>query len=93
MRELLLSRTTAIWFLLVAATLLSWEMGHGVGFQDLRHAGVAILIIAFIKVRFVVLEFMEVRHAPIVLRVLTEAWSVVVCALLVTMFALAPAAA
>ena len=90
MRSLLLGRTTLIWFLLVAATALSWEMGHGVGFSDIRHAGVAIIVIAFVKVRFVILEFMEVRHAPVLLRVLTETWSVVVCAILVTLFLVAP---
>lgn len=89
MRSLLLSRTTLIWFFLVAATALSWEMGHGVGFSDLHHAGAAILIIAFVKVRFVILEFMEVRHAPLLLRLMGETWSVVVCAVLVTLFLMA----
>lgn len=89
MRSVLLSRTTVIWFLLVAATALSWEMGHGVGFNDLRHAGAAILVVAFVKVRFVILEFMEVRHAPLTLRLMGEAWSVAVCAVLVALFLMA----
>ena len=59
MRELWLSRTTLIWGLLVVATLLSWQIGHGVGFDSAKAAGVAILFVTFVKVRFVMLEFIE----------------------------------
>ena len=90
MRSLLLSRTTLIWFVLVAASGLSLQLGHGIGFSDLRHAGVAILVVAFVKVRFVILEFMEVRHAPIYLRLVAEAWTVAACATLVALFLAAP---
>lgn len=86
MKSLLLSRVTAVWFGLVAATAASWELGHGVGVDDLRHAGVAILVVAFVKVRFVILDFMEIRHAPIAARIVAEAWVVAVCATLVTLF-------
>lgn len=93
MRSLLLSRTTLIWFVLVAATALSWEMGHGIGFSDTRHAGVAIIVVAFIKVRLVILEFMEIRQAPGFMRLVAEAWGLVVCAALVTLFLMASAPA
>ena len=60
MAYLLRSRITLVWFLLVAATALSWELGHGAGFDDVHYASVAIIIVAFIKVRFVILDFMEI---------------------------------
>lgn len=86
MKPLLLSRITLVWFGLVAATAASWEMGHGVGLNDLRNAGVAILVVAFVKVRFVILDFMEIRHAPVAARIVAEVWVVAVCAVLVTLF-------
>lgn len=86
MRALLLSRITAVWALLVAATMLSWELGHGLGFGSARSAGAAILIVTFIKVRFVMLDFMEVRHAPRWMRGVGEAWIVLITTLLVVLF-------
>ena len=86
MVALLRTRITAIWFLLVAATALSWEMGHGVGFDDVRHAGVAIIAVAFIKVRFVILDFMEIRNAPLFMRIIAEVWVVVICTTLIVMY-------
>jgi hypothetical protein len=90
MRSLFFSRTTLVWFGLVAATALSWEMGHGLGFTNPRHAGVAILVVAFVKVRFVILDFMEIRHAPLFMRLVAEAWFVVACTTLVVLFLGAP---
>lgn len=77
MKAILFTRISAIWLLLVAATLLSWiiDQGQWISFQFGR---VAILAIAFIKVRFVIQEFMEVRVAPFVLRAVTDIWCVVI---------------
>lgn len=86
MRSLLVSRITAVWALLVAATMLSWELGHGLGFASARSAGAAILIVTFIKVRFVMLDFMEVRRAPRWMRGVGEAWIVLITTLLVVLF-------
>jgi hypothetical protein len=90
MQPLLRSRITWVWCGLAAATALSWEMGHGYGFQDPRQAGVAILVVAFLKVRFVILDFMEIRHAPRAMRVIAEVWVVSLCTALVVLFWLAP---
>ena len=77
MRALLFDRITLIWFLLIAATALSWEFGHGLGFGDRYHyATVAVIVIAFIKVRYVFLDFMELRAAPLPLRLMLEAWAI-----------------
>lgn len=93
MASLLWTRTTLVWFILVAATALSWEVGHGVGFQDVRHASVAIIVVAFIKIRFVILDFMEVRNAPSFMRIIGEAWVLVVCAVLAALYWYGPSIA
>lgn len=86
MRALLLSRVTAVWAPLVAAPLLSWELGHGLGFNSARSAGIAILVVTFIKVRMVMLDFMELRQAPRWMRLAAEAWVLGIAALLVGLF-------
>jgi len=86
MKALWLSRTTAIWTALVVATLISYELGHGVGLDDVRAAGAAILLVTFLKVRFVVLDFMEIRHAPLWMRAVYEGWIVVCAAMLIALF-------
>lgn len=80
------SRITLVWALLVGATLLSWELGHGMGIHDARVAGSLILVVAMIKVRFVMLDFMEIRHAPAWMRASAEIWTVALAALLVALF-------
>jgi Prokaryotic Cytochrome C oxidase subunit IV len=39
---------------------------------------VSAIVIALVKVRIIFREFMEVRHAPVLLRRLTDAWVVLV---------------
>jgi hypothetical protein len=57
-------RITATWMILVMATILSWWLGHGLGVIGRKATAMTILVITFVKVRFVVMEFMEVRRAP-----------------------------
>jgi hypothetical protein len=85
MATLLSNRITIIWALLVAASLLSWE-SMAIAGEEARIARAAILVIAFIKVRLVGLEFMELRHAPLALRLGFEAWGVLVCGTLLVLF-------
>lgn len=86
MKDLLFSRISIVWLLLVAATLVSWELGHGVGIDSATLAGAAILLVTFIKLRFVMLDFMELRGAPRWMRTAGEGWIVLVCALLIGLF-------
>lgn len=74
------------WAALVAATLASWWLGADHGFDSADTAGVVILLVAFFKVRLVGLHFMELRDAPLPLRLLFEGWCAVVCTTLVVMF-------
>lgn len=74
MRPLFLSRLTAIWLLLALVTIGSWAVGHGPGLVNHQMAGVVALAVAMVKVRFVILDFMEIRHAPLWLRLAGEVW-------------------
>jgi heme/copper-type cytochrome/quinol oxidase subunit 4 len=82
---LLKSRVSLVWLGLIIATLISWRIGtdHGV------HAHLAttvVLLVAFVKVRFVGLYFMELRDAPLPLRALFEGYCLVVCTTLIVMY-------
>jgi heme/copper-type cytochrome/quinol oxidase subunit 4 len=83
---LLRSRITAIWGVLIALTLLSWWMGTDHGVDSARTASVLVLLVAFFKVRFVGLYFMELRSAPLPLRALFEGWCTVVSATVIAMY-------
>jgi heme/copper-type cytochrome/quinol oxidase subunit 4 len=84
--DLLRHPVTAVWLLLIAATLTSWWLGTDHGVSEVQTAGVLILLVAFVKVRFVGLYFMELRHAPLPLRLTFESWCAVVCTTLIVMF-------
>jgi hypothetical protein len=72
--SMLRHRTTAVWLVLVTATILSWVLGT----ENRGHTGavwgVALMVVAFVKVRLVGLEFMELRSAPPALRLVFEAY-------------------
>jgi len=81
---LLRSRVSLVWLGLIIATMLSWTVGtdHGL------HAHLAttiVLLVAFTKVRFVGLYFMELRDSAIQLRALFECYCAAVCAALIVM--------
>ena len=77
---LLRTRTSAVWLLLTVATVLSWSLGahHGLA--------IAILVIAFVKIRFVGLYFMELRDAPPALRAVFETYCLAVLLTLSAMY-------
>jgi hypothetical protein len=79
-------RITVVWLGLLAATALSWEFGHQSLFKDPRNAGVVVIAIAFIKIRFVIQDFMELRHAPLGMRVAGEAWALCVGGVLIALY-------
>jgi Prokaryotic Cytochrome C oxidase subunit IV len=79
-RELLRGPFTVVWFILIAATLLLWYLGAEHGVQNAQLATVLIVIVAFVKWRFVGLYFMELRDAPVPLRLIFEAQCAIVCA-------------
>jgi len=84
MSALIRSRTTVIWLLLVVATALSWGMRQGVGVFDVQIVSVAIIIVTFVKARFVIFEFMEIRGAPTWMHRVGDGWIMLITALLIT---------
>jgi hypothetical protein len=88
MRALLRTPASVVWLVLVAATAFSWTLGtdRGLGVDGRRAAGVAILTVAFIKVRFIGLYFMELRAAPYLLRGIFDAYCAVVGSVVMALF-------
>ena len=84
MIQLFKSRSAAVWLLLVVVTLCSWESAVMAGGQ--RIAATWVLLLAFFKVRLIGLEFMELRSAPLPLRIAFEVWVVGVCAVLLGLY-------
>lgn len=70
---------TVVWLALMAATVTSWAIGHRHSLGPRLISGIVIAV-AFLKVRFVGLDFMELRTAPLPMRIAFEAWLLVACA-------------
>ena len=68
------------WLVLMISTGITWYLGE-VGAAG-TGAIVAMLVIAFVKGRLVILDFMELREAPLMWRVLLEGWLIVVSSLI-----------
>ncbi len=83
--ELLRKPVTIVWAALMLATCASTWLLSGNSVTP-EVATVAIMLIAAVKVRFVIRHFMEVRRAPPVLQVVCEGWLVAVTALILTVY-------
>lgn len=77
MRSLLRDPTSLVWIALMLATIATtwWLSKDAFG---AKAGTIAIFLVAAFKVRLVLLYFMELRHAPLPLRLVFEAW-VLVC--------------
>ena len=81
MSALFSNRLAAVWLFLSALTILTWWLGsHSAISAALVTYGV--LLIAVIKTRFVIRNFMEVRDAPLWLQLACDAWLVALFAML-----------
>ena len=90
------SGATLVWLALTVLTALSWYLAEDYGVQHaqaLRAVTVALFVVAFFKVRLVVMHFMEIAEAPLALRAVFEAWVVIVCGVLVFLYLATPLAA
>lgn len=80
-------RLLIVWLMLTAMTLayvwIDHTADHNGAFTASTVVTVSAIVIALVKVRIIFREFMEVRHAPVLLRRLTDAWVVLVGACLV----------
>ena len=73
-------RLLVVWLALSAITMVSVWIGSLDGQDALRPNAAATssaIVIALVKVRIIFREFMEVRHAPVLLGRLTDLWLVV----------------
>jgi hypothetical protein len=85
-QKLVPARLLAIWFVLVSLSIL----GPTLGSEGENHTFVAAAILAFavVKVRFVGLDFMELRHAPVAMRVVFEVYCLILWVTLVSLYLL-----
>jgi hypothetical protein len=87
-------RITFVWLLLLAATAVSWGLGRdrdpggGIPYHDTRDFGVVILVLAFFKIRLVLLDFLELRRAPLAMRYAGEAWVFALAAVILAIYRL-----
>jgi hypothetical protein len=68
------------WLVLLIATGITWYFGV-IGATGTPFI-IAMLIIAFVKGRLVILDFMELRAAPLMWRLLLEGWLILVSSLI-----------
>jgi hypothetical protein len=86
MRTLLRDQTTAIWGLLVVATLASSSMGTSHAITDPEVAGAAVITVGFVKARMIGRYFMELRFAPVPLRLAFDSWLLLTWSVLVGLY-------
>ena len=71
-------RLLIVWSVLTAMTLVYVWLDHTADANGTLRAStvvtVSAIVIALIKVRIIFREFMEVRHAPALLRRITDGW-------------------
>jgi heme/copper-type cytochrome/quinol oxidase subunit 4 len=83
--ELLRKPVSIVWAALMLATCAStWLLSKNSVTPEV--ATVAIMLVAAVKVRFVIWHFMEVRRAPRALRLVCNGWLLAVTALIVTVY-------
>lgn len=85
-----MNRTAVVvWAGLMVATLVSWWLGTEEGGEPgagASAATTAVIVVSFVKVRFVGRHFMEVRGAPLALRLILDAYVVAIGSMLVVMY-------
>ncbi|MHA7664962.1 cytochrome C oxidase subunit IV family protein [Mycolicibacterium sp. HS_4_1] len=83
------ARTTAVWAGLSMITVASWFLAPA------HHTGpvaastpitIGVLVLAVIKTRLIIQEFMEVRTAPLWLKLATDGWLVALFGAIVVIY-------
>ena len=89
MASILFGRATVIWIVLVVLTLLAWYLGEG-GTDALSFSlpiiATLMMLVAFFKVALVGFYFMELRHAPIVLKLAFIGWMLIAIGLILGLY-------
>jgi hypothetical protein len=83
--ELLREPVSIVWAALMLATCAStWLLSKNSVTPEM--AMVAIVLVAAVKVRLVMGHFMEVRRAPLALRLVCDGWLLAVTSMIVTVY-------
>ena len=83
------ARTTAVWAALSAITVVSWFLApahHAEPVTASTAVTIAVLVLALIKTRLIIQEFMEVRTAPTWLKLATDGWLAVLFGAIVVIY-------
>ena len=78
-----------VWTLLACLTGVAWMIGDSYQPGDIDGAksfSATLMVLAFFKVRLVLMHFMEVKIAPLALRLIVELYVVGVCAMVLVMY-------
>ena len=78
-----------VWLVLVAVTLVSATVGGAGGLGrtvNKNLVSTAVLVLAFGKVAAVMFTYMDIRRAPLALKLLTGAWLAIVLTVLMTVY-------
>jgi len=76
-KSLLTEKITIVWLVLTVLTGISWVMSDGTVPTEASattYVAIGLFVLAFFKVRLVIMYFMEVHGAPWPLRILFEVW-------------------
>jgi hypothetical protein len=83
-------RLAATWLILALLTVsylwIDREADHAGALHPSTDVTVAAIVIALVKVRIIFREFMEVRHAPVLLCRLTDVWVVMIAVALIASY-------
>jgi Prokaryotic Cytochrome C oxidase subunit IV len=83
------TKETYIWIFLALLTLVSWLLGDSY-VADSRQVSIyltsGLILLAFFKIRLVIMYFMEIANAPLPLRVLFEVWVVAVPVVIISLY-------
>lgn len=89
MKNLILTPATLVWFIITGATAFSWSLAMGMPVEQSDSnmwTTITLMVIAFVKVRLVIMWFMEVRTAPLPLRIIGEAWTLAACTAVLVLY-------
>lgn len=90
MTALIRNWSTLVWLIITGATGLSWWLAQGMTTDTTDVSNmwttITVMVIAFVKVRLVIMYFMEVRTAPLPLRAICEIWLLAACSAVVILY-------
>ena len=82
-------KASLIYLCLVLLTIFSWWLADGYIPENLsayKYITIGPLLLAFLKVRLVIMHFMEISTAPLLLRVIFEIWVILVATVTISLY-------